>query len=118
MSALLDALVQRRREQSLEYHEYLKQIAKLAKLVADPASSRSYPPAINTSGRRAMYELVAEDENSALTLDDAIRRSAQDGWRVSRFKLRRIELAIAEVIDPEIVSPTDVLEVAKHHSEY
>jgi type I restriction enzyme R subunit len=63
-----------------------------------------------------MYELVAEDENSALTLDQALRESAQDGWRVNRFKLRRVKKAVAEVVDDELVDT--VIEVAKHHHEY
>jgi type I restriction enzyme R subunit len=63
-----------------------------------------------------MYELVSEDEKSALALDKAIRDSAQDGWRVNRFKERRVKRAIAEVVDDAIVDT--VTEVAKHHHEY
>jgi type I restriction enzyme R subunit len=116
MSALLDALIEQRRKKSIDYQTYLAEIAALAKLVVDPAAHKAYPSTINTPGRRAMYELVAEDENSALTLDQALRESAQDGWRVNRFKLRRVKKAVAEVVDDELVDT--VIEVAKHHHEY
>jgi type I restriction enzyme R subunit len=116
MSALLDALIEQRRKSSIEYQAYLADIAALAKLVVDPAAHKAYPSTINTPGRRAMYELVSEDEKSALALDKAIRDSAQDGWRVNRFKERRVKMAIAEVVDEAIVDT--VTEVAKHHHEY
>jgi type I restriction enzyme R subunit len=116
MSALLDALIEQRRKKSLDYQSYLTEIAALAKLVVDPSAHKSYPSTINTPGRRAMYELVAGDENSALTLDQAIRESAQDGWRVNRFKLRKVKKAVGAVVDDNLVD--SVIEVAKHHDEY
>jgi type I restriction enzyme R subunit len=116
MSALLDALIEQRRQQSIDYQEYLAEIAKLAERVLDPSTDRSYPASINTPGRRAMYEIVAEDESSALTLDQAIRSAAQDGWRVNRFKLRKVKLAVETVVGEELADT--VVEVAKHHDEY
>jgi len=116
MSTLLDALIEQRRKKSLDYQQYLAEIAKLAKQVVDPAAHKAYPSTIDTPGRRAMYELVAEDEDSALTLDQAIRGAAQDGWRVNRFKLRKVKRAVADAVGEELVDP--VIEVAKHHDEY
>ena len=116
MSELLDALIEQRRKESFDYQEYLAEIAKLARKVVDPTAHNAYPSTINTPGQRAMYELVAEDEDSALTLDQAIRGAAQDGWRVNRFKLRKVKKAVADAVGEELVDP--VIEVATHHDEY
>lgn len=116
MSALLDALVEQRRNKSLDYQEYLAQIAELAKMVVDPGEHKAYPTNINTPGRRAMYELLDENEEKALALDQAIRGAAQDGWRGNHFKLKKVKKAVSGVVNDELVG--SVLEVAKHHNEY
>jgi type I restriction enzyme R subunit len=116
MSALLDALIEQRRKNSLDYQSYLSQIAELAKQVVDPAASNSHPSSIDSPGRRAMYDLVGSNETMALALDKAIRDSAQDGWRSHRFKKRRVIKAVAEVVEASLID--SVIEVAKHHDEY
>jgi hypothetical protein len=41
---------------------------------------------------------------------------SKHGWRVNRFKLRRVKKVVAEVVDDALVDT--VIEVAKHHDEY
>jgi type I restriction enzyme R subunit len=58
MSAILDDLVKKRKEKSIKYEQYLKEIAKLAEMVMgkeDPTSA--YPPSIKGSiARKALYD--------------------------------------------------------------
>ena len=49
-------------------------------------------------------------------MDAAIRNVLQDGWRVNRFKLRKVEMAVKKVVGKDLVD--DVVEVAKRQSEY
>jgi len=56
MSALLDALILQRKQEALDYKEYLARIEELARNVAQPDSGSSYPPTIDTPVLRAIYE--------------------------------------------------------------
>ena len=53
MSELLDALIEQRRKEALDYQEYLAKIVELTKKVTNPEAGGAYPKAMNTpaSGR-------------------------------------------------------------------
>ena len=48
MSALLDTLIRERKAQALAYEAYLARFVELARQVKNPASSTSYPTALDT----------------------------------------------------------------------
>ncbi|MCX6179092.1 MAG: hypothetical protein NT163_06990 [Chlorobiales bacterium] len=54
MSTLLDEIIALRRQQAIEYEEYLKRIAELVKRV-EAGHAQDTPPQLNTPGRRALY---------------------------------------------------------------
>ena len=56
MSKLLDALIEQRRQEALDYQEYLKKIVELSRQVSKPECQSSYPAAINTGPLRALYD--------------------------------------------------------------
>ena len=51
MSELLDALIEQRRQEALDYQEYLQQIVELTKKVKNPTEGASYPKTLNTAGQ-------------------------------------------------------------------
>lgn len=53
MSELLDALIEQRKKEALDYQKYLEQIVELTKKAQNPTVGQSYPKALNTpaSGR-------------------------------------------------------------------
>ncbi|RMG53191.1 MAG: HsdR family type I site-specific deoxyribonuclease, partial [Gammaproteobacteria bacterium] len=55
MSQLLEELIEQRRRQALEYAEYLRRIAELARQVQQPQADR-YPSELNTPALRALYD--------------------------------------------------------------
>jgi type I restriction enzyme R subunit len=94
MSELLDALIEQRRNEALEYQEYLRRIVELTKKVTSPEASGEYPAGMNTAGKRALYDNLDKDEGLALAVDAAVRASRQDDWRSNPFKIRRVRNAI------------------------
>jgi type I restriction enzyme R subunit len=118
MSELLDALVKRRREEALSYQEYLREIVELAKKVKNPAASGKYPKALNTPGRRALYDNLGRDEALALAVDAGVRRSLQDGWRTNTFKVRRVRNAINTALSGDAEGTERILELVKRNDEY
>lgn len=145
MSKLLDALIELRRKGVVSYKQYLEKIAKLTKDATLPGGGPGgYPVAINTAGRRALYNNLGKDATLTLAIDEAVQNSRQDGWRGNVMKTRRVRGAIKTVLaahaerlkeaqpntaegtrpayalaPPDVDVVTDrVLELAKHQNDY
>jgi type I restriction enzyme, R subunit len=99
MSQLLDALIEQRRREALDYQEYLRRIVELTKQVTSPEASGAYSAALSTPGRRALYDNLDRDEELALAIDAAVRSSRQDDWRSNAFKVRRVRNAIRTMVE-------------------
>jgi len=98
MSELLDALIEQRRKEALEYQEYLRKIVELTKKVANPETGGTYPGIMNTPGKRALYDNLGRNETLAIAIDTAVRANRQDDWRGNKFKIKRVENAIRAVL--------------------
>ena len=134
MSALLDALIQQRRDGAIAYKEYLDQIVELAKQVSNPSEGASYPERINSPALRALYDNLHElngqaeydkrdsgDEvraSKAIDLDYAIRDVKKADWRGSRIKEREVRYAIKSELgdDDELVDK--MFEIVKAQNDY
>ena len=66
MSVLLNELIKERKEDTLDYLNYLEKIKQLAKDVSDPASNVSYPTNINSKAKQALYDNLDNDEELSL----------------------------------------------------
>ncbi len=120
MSALLDEIIKKRKEQALDYEEYLKQMANLAAKVQS-GKAEDTPATLDTPGKRALYnnlklvipdKRTAEDEgeykgtkdtalDQALKIDDTVRRVAPDGWRGVLPRENVIKQALWDVMQDE-----------------
>ncbi|MDB4979825.1 MAG: restriction endonuclease subunit, partial [Myxococcales bacterium] len=98
MSELLDALLAERRKAAISYERYLEQIVKIARQVESGPAPAEYPPSLDTSAKRALYDNVGSNEPLALRIETAIRGSLQDGWRDNPMKTRRVQLAIRDAL--------------------
>jgi len=94
MSELLDALIEQRRREAMDYQEYLRKIVELTKKVKSPEVGGEYPVTMNTPGKRALYDNLDKNEALALVIDDAVRASRQDDWRSNLFKIKKLRNAI------------------------
>jgi len=99
MSELLDALVKQRRQEALDYQAYLAKIVELTRKVKDPEVGGNYPSAINTPGKRALYDNLGNNEAIALAVHHAMRSSRQDDWRSNPFKVKRVKIAIRAALE-------------------
>ncbi len=99
MSRLLEALIAQRRKGALGYQEYLARIVELTKQARYPDGASDYPTAMNTPAKRALYNNLGRNPALALAVDQAVQNNRMDGWRNHPMKIRKIKLAIKEVID-------------------
>lgn len=118
MSELLDELIELRRQKAIDYQEYLKRIADLTKQAHDPSMGGTYPQAMNTLAKRALYDNLDKDEALVLAVDAAVRENRQDDWRGNTFKTRKVKLAIKEVVGGDEAKADSILELVKQQHEY
>ena len=118
MSELLRELIAKRRNDVINYEEYLRQIVELAKKVHKPESSTEYPADIRESAaKRAFYDYLDGDANVANQLHEAVMFSKQDNFRGSKIKERKIWRAIRAIVKDD-QKATELLALIKEQSEY
>ena len=97
MSALLGEIIQNLKEKRLNYQEYLKQIAELAKQV-QTGQAEDMPKQTNTPGRRALFNNLEKNEALAMQIDDVVKKTRPDGWRGVQAREQVIKAALYEVL--------------------
>jgi len=132
MSRLLDELIQQRRQNAINYREYLHreylcEVTRLSNQVTNPPIG-DYSPNINTQARRAIFDNLGDDipayqrESMAISIDYVIINTRSDEWRENNFKEREIWYAIARVIRDEFGDDTidvdNIFNIAKNQDEY
>lgn len=119
MSVLLEELIKLRRQNAIDYQEYLQRICELARQVAKPEEAASnYPTAIDTPAKRAFYDNLGKDEELVIKIDKAIRYTKKADWAGDHFKEREIAIAIQKAISNDKVDIHQILELAKAQKEY
>ena len=119
MSQLLDELINLRRQNAIEYQEYLKRIRELSKKVLRPEQTNtSYPTSIDTAAKRALYDNFGKDEVLVTKIDTAIRYTKKADWMGDRFKEREIANAVRQETVGYDVDIQSVIDLAKAQKDY
>ena len=118
MSELLDALIEQRKKEALDYQEYLAKIVELTRRAKNPSTGSVYPTALDTAAERALYDNLGKDEARALDVHHAIHENRQDDWRSNPFKVKKIKLAIKSVLQDDGELTEKTLELVKNQHEY
>lgn len=123
MSELLDALIEQRRQEALDYKEYLSRIVDLTRRAARHEKQGHYPKGIDTPAKQALYDNLAQDATLTIELDEEICATKKDDWRGKTFKEKEVRNAISRVLGTQ-VRETDtpdvdtVLELVRNQSDY
>jgi type I restriction enzyme R subunit len=132
MSKLLDELIAARRAKALDYEEYLKRIAELAKKV-EVGIEDNTPEDLDTPAKRALYNNLVkirtpENELSeggaqdivadlALKIDKIIREVRPDGWRGIRPRENVIKDALYSILG-DVDEVEKLFLIIKEQKEY
>ncbi len=114
MSALLNEIIANRKANAIEYAEYLKQIAELAKQVITPPTISEK---LDTAGKRALYNNLNENEELALAIDKKIKEVRPHGWRGVPAKESVIQFALYELLK-DVAEVERLFAIIKQQSEY
>ena len=122
MSVLLDELIRERKEKAAQYANYLQKIVDFIKKLKSASATGSYPTAINSKAKRALYDNLNNNEQLALKTHENIINQRADDWRGNRNKERQVRNAIREALE-QLQTADDktvetILELAKNQNEY
>jgi type I restriction enzyme R subunit len=139
MSALLDEIIAARKAKAIEYEEYLKRVAELAKRV-DAGHENGTPEALQRSPvLRAIYNMlkqgadgfvgVAEAHgeyavggdqalNLAQKIDETVRSVKPNGWRGNQAKENVIKAALLPLLFGNVSEVERLFLVIKAQTEY
>ena len=135
MSELLEALIRQRKQEAIDYKEYLARIVDLTRKTSRPETQASYPASINSTALRALFDnlvvlvptarepLDTEPpvdirETKALALDRAVRQVKKADWRGNRLKEREIRNAIHAELGGNESLVNAIFEIVKAQSDY
>ena len=122
MSVLLDELIRERKKEAIQYANYLQKIVDFIHKLKSASATGSYPTAINTKPKRALYDNLNNNEQLALKTHESIINSKADEWRGNRIKERQVRNAIREALQQFQVTDEKtvelILELAKNQNEY
>ncbi len=80
MSELLDAILEERRQGSLDYQEYLEELLEHAAKLGKGESETEYPAWADNGGRRALIDFFGSEDGLAPGVDEAVLNSKPDSW--------------------------------------
>jgi type I restriction enzyme R subunit len=120
MSELLDALIEQRKTQAVDYQEYLEKIKELAWRIKQSGGSGDgeYPATMDTVAMKSLYDNLDNDEALVLQVDTAVRITKKDGWTGNRMKEKEVRIALMKAIGDNDVNIDDLLELVKNQHEY
>jgi type I restriction enzyme, R subunit len=117
MSALLDALIEQRKNEKVSYEKYLAEIIALTKKAKNPETGETYPPSLASPAKRALYDNLGKNEKLALAIDSEIRFTKKDDWRGNKFKEKEVRNAICKHVSDAALAEM-VFELVMNQHEY
>jgi type I restriction enzyme R subunit len=127
MSALLKEIIADLRAKRLDYEQYLKRIAELARRV-QRGHADDVPPQLETPGMRSIFSNLTRPGDSkadnesrlalALAIDEAVRKVRPDDWRGHRAKENVIKAALLPLLGDETEEVERIFAVIKQQIEY
>jgi type I restriction enzyme R subunit len=118
MSELLDALIEQRRADAIDYANYLEQIAALTKQAQSPDSTSAYPTGVASRGQRALYDNLANDAELALKIDADVKAARKADWRSNPIREKMVRNAIRRNLGDNPAQIEAVLAIVRENHEY
>jgi type I restriction enzyme R subunit len=120
MSALLDAIIEQRRQEAIDYDQYLQALIDHAKTVGAQESESKYPEWAKTRGQRAVVDFFDASElaDLAIIVDETVKREKEHNWAGNRMRERALTNALFDVLPADFDRMDDLIDLLKKHDEY
>ncbi|MGN0096395.1 MAG: type I restriction endonuclease subunit R [Corynebacterium sp.] len=118
MSELLDALLEQRRQDALDYKDYLHRLLDLAIQVGKKESDTVYPDWAENGAQRALVDFDFAIPGIAILVDRTITQQKEHGWVGNRMKERALQRELHRVLPADFDRFDELFELVKARDEY
>ncbi|MBE7372321.1 type I restriction endonuclease subunit R [Dermacoccus barathri] len=118
MSALLDSIIEDRRQAAIDYKEYLASLLDAAKQLGSKESDVVYPEWVHDGAQRALVDFNFADPSHPIMVDTAVRTSKPHNWVGNPMKEKVVRRAIAQVLPGGFDLFDELFELVKARDEY
>lgn len=118
MSELLDAIIQERRQNAIDYQEYLAKLLDAAKQLGNEGTGPGYPNWADNGAKKALVDFFFPDEHYAMEVDTIIRHTKHDSWVGSPMKEKVVRNAIEKTLPADFERLDELFELVKARNEY
>nr|MCH9668524.1 HsdR family type I site-specific deoxyribonuclease [Actinomycetes bacterium] len=118
MSELLDAIIEQRRRQAIDYQEYLAKLLDAAKRLGTKESDTKYPDWADNGARRALIDFGWPDPTMPIRVDTAVLTSKPHDWVGNTMKEKVVKRAISRTLPDDFDRLDELFELVKARDEY
>jgi type I restriction enzyme R subunit len=120
MSELLDSIIEQRRQDALDYKDYLAKLIEAAgNLTTGEGSGHDYPDWVTNGARKALVDYFWPKAELALEVDAAVRTSKPEGWVGNPIKEKVVRRALSVVLVGDLQEQLDeVFDLVRARDEY
>lgn len=118
MSELLDAIIEERRQNAIDYQEYLAKLLDAAKKLGNKESDTKYSEWADNGAKRALVDFFFPDEQYAVKVDTTVRHSKPDSWVGNPMKEKVVRNALRKSLPEDFERLDDLFDLVKARSEY
>lgn len=119
MSELLDALIEQRRKEAVDYKAFLaKLLEQASQLGKGEGGGTSYPEWADNGARRALCDFAFVDPEMAVLVDKAVLTSKPHDWIGNPLKEKLVKRAIKNALPSDFDRLDELFELVKARNEY
>jgi type I restriction enzyme, R subunit len=116
ISIILDNIIEKRKNDSIEYQEYLEKMEVLASKISKKDLD-NFPVTINRPELKVLYNNLFKNEDLTIKLDENLKKKTPNNWRNILPKERMVKQAIYEIIS-DTSEVERVFEIIKNQENY
>ncbi len=118
MSSLLDALIAQRRQDAIDYKQYLEDLIALATKVGKKESDTVYPAWAKNGAQKALVDFGWDDDAVAIQLDAVIAVAKPHDWVGNKMKEKIVANAIKKVLPADFDRFNELFDLVRARDEY
>ena len=116
LSEKLEKILEEMRLKKIDYKHTLRKIIEFLQMMK--SDKGSYPAAINTPGKKALFDNLGQDEDLALRTHTAIKENAEQGFRGSKQRQKKLRRALEDVAGFPLDKLDEVMSIIIHNEEF
>lgn len=120
MSALLDSIIEQRRQDSLSYEQYLAKLIETAQQLGARESRKQYPGWVEHAGQQALVDFFDDDDILAQDIDEIVMNTKPDSWVGHPMKERKLQNALRATLPNDFPETqfSELFDLLKARDEY